>query len=148
MDVQMLDLVLHVLYWKYKNQWIQICKHAYDDVQPSEWSRWRSSCCMHFCYYTVFTHSLYCPLRVIKLKYILDTCSIYRFWIWTMDLTYKKLIYFCNLRKFHSRFFLWHFCWDASCQFKIFALKNAWNATKLMPLKILSFMKCVMTWII
>ena len=41
-DVQMLNLVLHLLHWfckKYKNQWIQICKHAYDDVQPSEWSR-------------------------------------------------------------------------------------------------------------
>ena len=100
-DVQMVNLVLHLLHWfckKYKNQRIKICKHAYDDVQPSEWSRWRSSCCMHFCYYTVFTHSLYCPLRVIKLKYILDTCSIYRFCIWTMDLTYKKLIY------------SWHYC--------------------------------------
>ena len=108
MDVQMLNqfYIHYIDFVKSKNQWMQIWKHAYDDVQLSEWSRQRSSYCMHFCHYTVFTHSLYCPLKFIKLKYILDTCSIYRFWIWTMDLTYKKLIYFCNLRKFHSRFFM------------------------------------------
>ena len=89
---------------------------------------------MHFCHYTVFTHSLYCPLKFIKLKYILDTCSIYRFWRWTMDLTYKKLIYFCNVRKFHIRFFYDIFVEmlvisKISVEIEDIALKNLWNAT-------------------
>ena len=93
---------------KSKNQWMQIWKHAYDDVQLSEWSRQRSSYCMHFCHYTVFTHSLYCPLKVIKLKYILDTCSIYRFWRWTMD-WYKKLIFFVIWENVTLDFFMTFF---------------------------------------
>ena len=108
MDVQMLNqfYIHYIDFVKSKNQWMQIWKHAYDDVQLSEWSRQRSSYCMHFCHYTVFTHSLYCPLKVIKLKYILDTCSIYRFWRWTMDLNYKKLIYFVIWENFTSYFFM------------------------------------------
>ena len=113
--VQMLNLVLHLLHWfckKYKNQWIQICQRAYDDVQSSEWSRQKKLILNFFCYWTVFTHSLYCPLRVIKLKDIRTRVQYmgFEYELWTEVI---KNWYIVMWESFTSDFIM-TFCWNAS----------------------------------
>ena len=96
----------------YKNQWIQICQRAYDDVQSSEWSRQKKLILNFFCYWTVFTHSLYCPLRVIKLKDIRTRVQYmgFEYELWTEVI---KNWYIVMWESFTSDFIM-TFCWNAN----------------------------------